>query len=420
MDAYEKWFDKMEAERKQAEVEGTENKLSDRTEEVSNPSDKIQAERKQAEVEDAKNKLSDGTEEISNQPDKIQAKRKQTEVEDAKNKLSDRTEEISNPSNKMESERKQAKVEGTENKLSDRTEEVSNLSDKTQGEITPPEKPDVKEIRTNEVEDRKERIVKIENKKKTGSLLKYKMKFANLLKSESSKKPSDNIKPEEKPNDQIKVFKFSRDVNTVKIITDIWTNKIQLNNHVLVVDYNLNKDPFSDEVFIMIKETGIEYMIAPGFDEGFCKKASDTGLLLIECSDTKLLDEGINIEVYQEEGVIFDADNGQEFKFKLLKDSVRRSTLKKIRLGECLLIDDNLELKVLDINKDQIKICINALKVVTLYQDESTAISDKIKITIFKIILDQFNLVIEAPEGTTINSQFKQAIWRRTQKTDSY
>ncbi len=373
MDAYEKWFDKMEAERKQAEVEDAKNKLSDRTEEVATPSDKIQAERKQA------------------------------EVEDAKNKLSDRTEEVATPSDKIQTEREQAEVEDAENKLSNRTREVSNLSEKIQGEITPPEKPDVKEIRTNEVEDRKERIVKIENKKKTGSLLKYKMKLASLLKSEPSKKPSDNIKPEEKPNDQIKVFKFSKDVNTVKIIPDIWAKKVQLNNHVLVVDYNLNKDPFSDEVFIMIKETGIEYMIAPGFDEGFCKKASDTGLLLIECSDTKLLDEGTNIEVYQEEGVIFDADNGQEFKFKLLKESVRRRTLKKIRLGECLLIDDNLELKVLDINKDQIKICINALKVITLYQNESTAISDKIKITVFKIILDQFNIAIEAPEGTTIN-----------------
>ncbi|MCP4268055.1 MAG: hypothetical protein GY777_21205, partial [Candidatus Brocadiaceae bacterium] len=64
--------------------------------------------------------------------------------------------------------------------------------------------------------------------------------------------------------------------------------------------------------------------------------------------------------------------------------------------------------------------CINGLKVVTLYQDESTAISDKIKITIFKIILDQFNIVIEAPEGTTINTQFNHKIWRRTQKIDGY
>ncbi|MCP4265954.1 MAG: hypothetical protein GY777_10330, partial [Candidatus Brocadiaceae bacterium] len=380
MDAYEKWFDKMEAERKQTEVEDAKNKLSDGTEEISNPSDKMEAERKQAEVEDAKNKLSDGTEEVATPSDKIQTEREQAEVEDA------------------------------ENKLSNRTREVSNLSDKIQGEITPPEKPDVKEIRTNEVEDRKERIVKIENKKqiskkrkkKTGSLLKYKAKLTSLIKSESKEKPSGNIEPEKKTNDQIKVFKFSKDVNTVKIIPDIWAKKVHLNNHVLVVDHNLDKKPFSDEVLIMVKETGIEYIIAPGFDEGFCKRATDTGLLLIECSDTKLLDEGTNIEVYQEEGVIFDADNGQEFKFKLLNESVRRRTLKKIRLGECLLIDDNLKLKVLDINNDQINICINGLKVVTLYQDESTAISDKIKITIFKIILDQFNIVIEAPEGTTI------------------
>ncbi len=86
-----------------------------------------------------------------------------------------------------------------------------------------------------------------------------------------------------------------------------------------------------------------------------------------------------------------------------MTDTVRRIIVQQIRLGECLLIDDNLVLKVLDIDKDQIKICINALKVVTLYQHASTTIGDKIKITVFKIILDRFNLVIEAPEGTTIN-----------------
>ncbi len=312
---------------------------------------------------------------------------------------------------KMEAEKKLGEAEDSKNKLSDKTEGVTSPSDKILDEIKSPDKPEVKKNLTDEEEDKKKRTVKIETKKiisekrkeKTGSLQKYKTKLTHLIKSKSNKKPSGNVKPKEKTNDQIKVFKFSKEVNTVKIIPEIWSKEVQFNNHVLVVDYNLDENTFKDEILIMIKNAGIEYIIAPGFEEEFYKKASDTGLHLIECSDTKLLEEGKNIEVYAEEGVIFDVDNGQELRFKILADSVRRSTLQKIKLGDCLLFDDNLELKVLDIDKDQIKICINALKVVTIYQHISTAIDDKIKITVFKIILDQFNLVIEAPEGTTIN-----------------
>jgi sRNA-binding carbon storage regulator CsrA len=268
-----------------------------------------------------------------------------------------------------------------------------------------------KEKLLEETEDEKKRFVKMETKKELSEKrkerksppLEYKTKLSHLTKLKPSKKPSDNAKPGKKPYDQIKVFKFSKDVSTVEIIHDIGAKEIQLRNHVLVVDYNLDDNSFKDETLIMIKKVGIDYMIAPGFTEGFYKKASGIGLHLIKCSDSKLIDEGNNIKVYLEEGVLFDVDNGQEYKFELVTDSERKSIVLKIRSGECLLIGDNVMIKVFDIDKDQIKICINALKVATIYLHKSITIGDEIKIEVLKIISDQVNLVIEASEDITIN-----------------
>jgi sRNA-binding carbon storage regulator CsrA len=297
--------------------------------------------------------------------------------------------------------------------LNDKVEEETRLSDIISEEIKTPDKIEVKQDLSDNAEDQEKRIVKIEVKEELsekkeeqiGHLQKYKTKLSHLIKFRSSKEPSANVKPEEKSNDQIKVFKFSNDISTVEIIPDIWTKDVQLKNHALVVDNNLDENGIKDEMLIMIKTSGIDYIIGPGFEEGFYEKASDAGLQLIECSDTGLIDEGKNIMVYRDEGVIFDVDNGQEFKYKFVTDAVRRNILQKISVGECLLIGDDLTIKFLDIEKDQIKICINALKVVTVYQHKYLTIGDEIRIKVFNIISDQINLVIEAPEGITINRQ---------------
>ena len=236
-----------------------------------------------------------------------------------------------------------------------------------------------------------------------GRLTKFKMKLSHLTKLKLKKKSFDNVKPEKKPIDQLKVFKLAKDVSTGEIIPDIGVNEGQLRSHVLVVEHNLDENSCKDEILIMIKKAGVDYIIAPGFAEQLCKKTADIGLRLIKCSHTKLIDEGNNIEVYLKEGVIFDVDNGQEYKFKLMTDSVRRSTVHKISLRECLLVGDNLKIKVLDIAKDQIKLCVNALKVETIYLHKSISIGDEIKIKVLKINLDQADLEIEAPKDVTIN-----------------
>ncbi len=314
---------------------------------------------------------------------------------------------------KMEEEKEQTEADDVKKKLNGKVEGETRLSDIISEEIKSPDKIEVKQDLSDNAEDQEKRIVEIEAKEELsekkeeqiGHLQKYKTKLSHLIKFGSSKGLSANIKPEEKSNDQIKVFKFSNDISTVEIIPDIWTKDVQLKNHALVVDNNLDENGFKDEMLIMIKTSGIDYLIAPGFEEGFYEKAFDAGLQLIECSDTGLIDEGKNIMVYRDEGVIFDVDNGQEFKYKFVTDSVRRNILQKISLGECLLIGDDLTIKVLDIEKDQIKICINALKVVTVYQHKYLTIDDEIRIKVFNIISDQINLVIEAPEGITINRQ---------------
>jgi len=227
----------------------------------------------------------------------------------------------------------------------------------------------------------------------------------SLEETENEKKQSVKVEPEKELLLKLKVFKSAMDISTGEIIPDIGVKEGQLRNHVLVVDYNLDENSFKDEILIMIKKAGVDYIIAPGFAERLCKKTADIGLHLIKCSHTKLIDEGNYIEVYREEGVIYDVDNGQEYKFELMTDYVRRIIVQKVKVSECLLIGDSLNIQVIVIDKNQIKICVNALKIVTIYLHKSTPIDDEIKIKVLKINLDQADLEIEAPKDVTINRE---------------
>ncbi len=208
-----------------------------------------------------------------------------------------------------------------------------------------------------------------------------------------------------KPNDQLKVFKFAKDISTGAVIPDFRLKEGQLRNHVLIVDHNLDEKNFKDKQLSMIKEAGIDYLIAPDSTKDLYKIATGAGLHLIKCSDAELINEGNKIEISLKEGLIFDFENGQEYKLNSMTNTVRKCTVHKTRLGDCLLIGDDLKINVVDIDKDQIKICVNALKVVTIYLNKSTPIYEKIKIGALKIKFDQVNLVIEAPEGITINRE---------------
>lgn len=240
-------------------------------------------------------------------------------------------------------------------------------------------------------------------KKKIHLLTKYKAKLKNLKKSKLVKKEPDIVKPDKKLNDQsFKVIKFSKHVGTDNIISEIKAKEGQLRNHVLVADNTLDNNYFNDDILIIIKKAGIDYIIASGFAEELYMKAADIGLKLINCRDSNLIEEGSNIEVFMKEKMLFDVNNGQEYKFMLTTDPVRRSIVQKMKLGESLTIGDNLHIKIVDICKDQVKLCVNSLKVVTIYIHKNTTLDDVIKLKVLKAKLDQVSLAIDTPDNITI------------------
>ncbi len=308
----------------------------------------------------------------------------------------------------------------TERKLTEKEEAKQEFNGKTIEEKWTPVNLEDKEKPLKEKENDKKHYVEIEDKRKKteekvakkeqkaqrkekkDSLIKHKRNFGYLSRFKLNKKPSNNGKPEKKPNVQLKVFKFSKAVSSDEIIPIIRAKETQSKGYVLVIDNNFDDNNFKKDILIKIKKIGIDYIIASDFAVGFCKQAVDLGIHLMKCSNAKLIDSGNDIEVYLEEGVIFDFDNGQEYKFRMMTNSLKRRTVQEMCLGECLIIGDNLRIKILDIDNDQIKLCVNALKVITIHLLKSTPISDEIKIQILKINFDHVKLVIKAPESVTI------------------
>jgi 3-isopropylmalate dehydratase small subunit len=117
----------------------------------------------------------------------------------------------------------------------------------------------------------------------------------------------------------VKVLKFSKGSTTNNVIIESGLEAGSLKDHVLVADYNLGENGSNEKVqtaINVIKAAGIEYVIAPGFKEEFYMNAVAVGLHLLQCSDSKSLAKGDNIEVYLSEGLILNIDTEQECKFK--------------------------------------------------------------------------------------------------------
>ncbi len=117
----------------------------------------------------------------------------------------------------------------------------------------------------------------------------------------------------------MKVLKLSNDTNTNNIIFEKGLKAGSLAGHVLVADDNFGKSSSKEQeqkTINAIKSAGIEYVIAPNFEEKFYQNAVDRGLHLIKCSNSKSIDKGNNIEVYLREGLILNIDTEQVIKFK--------------------------------------------------------------------------------------------------------
>ena len=73
------------------------------------------------------------------------------------------------------------------------------------------------------------------------------------------------------------------------------------------------------------------------------------------------------------------------------------------RKDESVMIGDNIEVKVLDIQKGQVKLGIEASRDVTLRRDESVMVGDDLEVKVLDIQKGQVKLGIEAPRDVTIH-----------------
>ena len=76
------------------------------------------------------------------------------------------------------------------------------------------------------------------------------------------------------------------------------------------------------------------------------------------------------------------------------------------KLGESIIIGDNINVTVLNISDDQIYLDVNIIsESLTIHLQETISITDDIKITVVKIDKGQVKLGIKAPEDVTVNRE---------------
>ncbi len=194
---------------------------------------------------------------------------------------------------KMEAERKLVKEVETKRELSGKSKAKKKRSRRIRN----------KKILTNSTE------------KNIGHSVKIKDTVKPLEKPENGKKKFSKLQTEKKILVAMKALKLPNDTDIKIITTDSIIKDCKLGKYILIVDNILEENNAKEGILTTISNKGIKYIIATGFANGFFEVAAANGLHLIKCSDAKLIDEGNNIEVYLEEGVIFDVDTGQEYIF---------------------------------------------------------------------------------------------------------
>ncbi len=124
------------------------------------------------------------------------------------------------------------------------------------------------------------------------------------------KKPTDRMQVAKKLIAKMKVLKVANGKNAAKIIPVRGNKKGSLGGYILVVDNKLSCNDYKEDLLTAIKDTGINYVIAPGFEEKLYERAARIKLHLIKCGDHNLIEHGDELVVHLKDGFILNVDTG--------------------------------------------------------------------------------------------------------------
>ncbi len=74
---------------------------------------------------------------------------------------------------------------------------------------------------------------------------------------------------------------------------------------------------------LALKATGIEAVIAKSFARIFFRNAVNIGLKVVECKETDKIDDGDELEIDYEKGIVFNKTKGEEYRINPLPEFLR-------------------------------------------------------------------------------------------------
>lgn len=143
-----------------------------------------------------------------------------------------------------------------------------------------------------------------------------------------------------------KVWKFKDDIDTDIIIAARYLNTSDpeiLAKHIMedadkdfaskinkgdiiVAGENFGCGSSREHAPIALKAAGISLVIAKSFARIFYRNSFNTGLLILECSDTDKISQGDDLEVNLNEGIIKNLSKNEQYKFKPIPEFMQELT----------------------------------------------------------------------------------------------
>ena len=102
------------------------------------------------------------------------------------------------------------------------------------------------------------------------------------------------------------------------------SGKNSVEGDVVVAGFNFGSGSSREHAPIAIKAAGIKYVIAQSFARIFYRNAFNIGLTLIECPEAEKIQQGDNIEVLVNEGIIKNSRNGETYQFSPIPEFMQQ------------------------------------------------------------------------------------------------